>query len=317
MSKEEPKQKKQKFSLWALFAKIGGKIAPVLLKSAKAFKFLKFGLAIASFAGYAYLFTWKFALLIMVALAWHESGHVWAMKRMGIKTKGFYFIPFIGGAAVATENFKTYGQNSYIAIMGPIWGLVLAAASFVAYLITGYPMLAAAASWMAMINLFNLLPIMPLDGGQLMRGIAFSIGRKLGIAFLIVSWLLCIFLTIKFKLGLLAFFVFLGAFDIVYELLRRRRERKFREEIETREREFAEKMKKKWGDQYERVFGRLNEFNAAAKIKEEPQPTPLQGKQFFWTVASYVLTALLLILIVKFTAHVPGGDLAANFLADK
>lgn len=299
-------ESKKKFSLWALFGKLGGKLVPVLLKAGKAFKFLKFGLAVASFATYAYLFTWKFALLIMIALAWHESGHVWAMKKMGIKTKGFYFIPFIGGAAVATERFKTYGQNSYIAIMGPAWGLALSAASFFVYLITQQPLFAAAASWMAMINLFNLLPIMPLDGGQLMRGIAFSINKGLGIAFLVVSWVLCVFLAFTFKLALLGFFVVLGAFDIFWEILRRRRDKKFREELTQKDAEFAKRMKEKYNYDY-----------TPSKFDEPEGPTPLQGKQFLWTVGSYVLTALLLILIVKFTAHVPGGDLAANFLADK
>ena len=100
MSKSQPGLKA---GLLTLAGKIFAKVLPVLVKSLKLLKFGKMGLAAASFAGYAILFSWKFALLLMIAVGWHESGHVWAMKKMGIKTKGFYFIPFVGGAAVANE----------------------------------------------------------------------------------------------------------------------------------------------------------------------------------------------------------------------
>lgn len=302
------KKKKNKTGIWALFVKLGSKGLAILAKFAKAFKFLKFGLAAASFIGYAYLFTWKFALLIMIALAWHESGHVWAMKRMGIKTKGFYFIPFIGGAAVATEKCKTYGQNAYIAIMGPIWGFALALTSYIAFLITKQPLFAASASWMAMINIFNLFPIMPLDGGQLMRGIAFSLSRRIGIVFLVISWLLCIYLTIKLKVFLLGLFVIIGALDIFIELGRRRKITQANEALE----EHYAARKEKWEQKYTTPY---------PVPKPTPQvddsPAPLKSKQFLWTVASYVLTTVFLILIVKLTQHIPGADLAANFLADK
>ena len=134
--------------LWLLVVKLGSKILPILIKS---LKLGKVGLAGATLAGYTYLFTWKFALLIMIAIGWHESGHVWAMKKLGIKTRGFYFVPFVGGAAVADESFKTYRQQVLVAIMGPIWGLLLAWACGVVYWYTNSPMWAAAAGWMAMI----------------------------------------------------------------------------------------------------------------------------------------------------------------------
>jgi len=299
---------KNRTGIIAFFAKIGGKFLTVLLKFAKAFKLLKFGLMAASFAGYAYLFTWKFALLIMIALAWHESGHVWAMKRMGIKTKGYFFIPFVGGAAVATERCKTYGQNSYIAIMGPIWGFTLALVSYIVFLVTQQPLFAAAACWQATINLFNLFPIMPLDGGQLMRSITFSINRRVGIVFLVVSLAVCIFLTFKLKIFLFGLFVIIGAVDLLIEWNRRRSNKKLDDEVAEKYQQYKECWEK----------ASTKPFPIPKKEPLSPSgPSPLNRKQFIWTVSSYVLTTLLLIGVVKLTQHVPGADIAANFMADK
>ena len=106
----------------AVFAKMGPSILSLLGKLLKLSKLVKVGLAAASFATYAYMFSWKFALILMAMIGFHECGHVWAMKRQGIKTKGFYFIPFFGGAAIADETFGTRWKEFVIAIMGPAWG---------------------------------------------------------------------------------------------------------------------------------------------------------------------------------------------------
>ncbi|MEC8225811.1 MAG: site-2 protease family protein, partial [Pseudomonadota bacterium] len=71
-----------------------------LFKSAKV---VKAALAGASVAGYAWLFSIEFALMLIACLVVHEYGHVRAMKYFGIKTKGIYLIPFVGGLAVSDD----------------------------------------------------------------------------------------------------------------------------------------------------------------------------------------------------------------------
>lgn len=278
--------KMKRASLWALLLKIGTKLLSVIVKFAKAFKFLKLGLAVASFAGYALLFSWKFAVLIMIALAWHESGHVWAMKKSGIKTKGFYFIPFLGGAAIAEERYKSYGQNAFIAIMGPIWGALLSIASLIVFYVTDNPLFAAAASWMALINLFNLFPIVPLDGGQLIRSIAFSISKNLGFIFLIVSFIGVVFLTFELKIMLFGIFILVGGAELLMEF------------------NFRNKNKQ--------ILDKLTEEEAAEF--RHPYPSAMNVKQLTMTILSYVITAAILIIVMKLTNHIPGADLASQFL---
>lgn len=284
-------EKKQSVGIWALIAKFGGKLVSFL---GKAFKLTKVGFAAASFAGYALLFSWKFALLLMIAVGFHESGHVWAMKKMGIKTKGFYFIPFIGGAAIAEEEYRTYGENAFISIMGPIWGMLMAFGAACAYWATGNPLWAAAGAWMSTINLFNLLPITPLDGGQLMRAIAFSINKTLGVIFLVVSMLLAGFVLWKLHIGLFVLILGIGALELFLEISRRIKLRKFqRGELH------------KWA-----LPGSL--LNDEGEVKH--YPTDMTKMQLALTVLSYVGTIAGLLAILFALSHVDGADLAKNFL---
>ena len=201
----------------ALGVKLGPKLISVGVKLAKVAKVGKMGLAIGSMAAYAYLFTWQFAVLIMISLFFHESGHIWAMKRCGLKTKGIYFIPFLGAAAVSEDTFGTRKNEVYIAIMGPIWGFALAVVTLTGYYITGNALFAAAAGWMAMVNLFNLLPISPLDGGRIMKSITFSIDSKMGLIFLVTGIIVSIFLTFWARLILFLILLLIGTLELFFE----------------------------------------------------------------------------------------------------
>ncbi len=186
--------------LIAIMTKVGFKLLSVMIKFAKIGKV---GMAVGTMATYSYLFTWQFALVLMVSLFVHENGHVWMMKRCGMVVKGIYFIPFVGAAAVAEGDFPSPKDEANIAIMGPIWGLILVVFTIFVYKITGSAFFGAIAGWMAMMNLFNLLPISPLDGGRIMKSIAFSIGSNTGLIFMMVG--IAIFMAITIWKGIVLF----------------------------------------------------------------------------------------------------------------
>jgi Zn-dependent protease len=215
------RMKKLRAGLFALAGKFGAKVVPVLAKLAKGLKVGKVGLAGASLASYAYMFTWEFAAMIMFMLFVHESGHIWAMKRCGVKTKGIYFLPFVGGAAVADDEFPSRGAEVFIAIMGPIWGFALALLTGLVYIVTENPLFAAAAGWMAMVNLFNLLPINPLDGGRIMKSIAYSVHSRVGLVFLVLGLIGSGFLAFKVGFGLFVFLLIVGGLELAFEYKRR------------------------------------------------------------------------------------------------
>jgi hypothetical protein len=81
-----------------VLAKVGGKLLGVLAKLFKGAKVGKLASAGISMGAWSILYSWKFALLIMLLLIVHESGHVFVMRQMGMRTKGIYFIPLLGAA---------------------------------------------------------------------------------------------------------------------------------------------------------------------------------------------------------------------------
>jgi Zn-dependent protease len=139
----------------------------------------KLGLALLSFAVWTMLFSWKFAILIMVSIGFHEYGHIVAMRWRGLRTMGFYFLPLTGGVSVSVDPYRSYKDWSIVAIMGPVFGLILAIAMALLYYGTGFSIFASAAAFMCMVNAFNLLPIYPLDGALLLRTVVSSLRKDI------------------------------------------------------------------------------------------------------------------------------------------
>ncbi len=197
--------------------KILPKIFLFIVKFIKGMKVGQVGLMAASVAAYSYFFTWQFALAIVAGILIHELGHVWAMKRYKMKVKGIYFIPFLGAAAVADNQFKTRWIEAYVALMGPIWGFAVSAVFAAVYILTDNPLWAALAGVNSFLNIINLLPINPLDGGRIIKSIAFSLHSRVGYALLIVSMIGALLIAIKAGLWLFVIIGALGILDLFFE----------------------------------------------------------------------------------------------------
>jgi putative peptide zinc metalloprotease protein len=189
-----------------------------VLQSDGKFDLTKIGLLIITSALYCLFLNWKFAVLLMVSIGWHESGHVWAMRRVEVYTKGFYFIPFLGGVAISDTAYKSYADKIIVLIMGPLWGMLLALVTLIAFLITGNEYLGAAAWWQAILNLFNLLPVNPLDGGQILRAILGSVKKRVADAFSLLSVIFFAALLIKFQSLIFGLALLLSVSDLIMHL---------------------------------------------------------------------------------------------------
>lgn len=147
-------------------ASVGGVIALVVklsTKFAKSFKILQVAATTGSFA---LLTTWQFAGVIVTALVLHEYGHILAMKHFGMKVKGFYLIPFVGGVAVSETQTKKMYERVMVSLAGPASGVLIILVLSAVYSMTHDPFVAAIAGWVALFNVIQLLPFLPLDGGQ-------------------------------------------------------------------------------------------------------------------------------------------------------
>lgn len=189
-----------------------------LLKSAKVIKVL---FAAGSLAAYSWLFSAQFAIALVLCLVFHEYGHIKAMKYFGLKTKGIYLIPFVGGLALSDDKINTRWQDVVISIMGPFFGLILSLACLVGYWLTDIEILAGLAVFNALLNLFNMLPVLPLDGGHVLKSIAFSINSKIGLVVCVLGAVLGVYISYHFGLALLGFLLAIGSIEIFFEYKRR------------------------------------------------------------------------------------------------
>ncbi len=119
---------------------------------------------------YAQLFGWAFGVGIVLLILVHESGHVVVARIIGLPVTLPVMIPFLGAFVSMKQQPRTVAQESIMAIGGPVLGSIAAALCYVGYLqmpnsSTGQ-LLRALAYFGFLINLFNLIPLTPLDGGR-------------------------------------------------------------------------------------------------------------------------------------------------------
>ncbi len=130
---------------------------------------------------------WEFTLWLIPVLLLHEAGHWAAMKVFGYRNLRMFFIPLFG-AAVMGQNWNVPGwKKALVSLAGPVPGILLGVALAVAGLITGQQWVKTAALLLLLINGFNLLPVLPLDGGHTLHATLFCRNRWLDITFRFVA----------------------------------------------------------------------------------------------------------------------------------
>ena len=134
-----------------------------------------------------------------------------------------YFIPFLGAAAVADEEFPSREAENFVALMGPTVGLILSILSYLVFVITNDLEFVAAAGWMAMINLINLLPIMPLDGGRVLRSISFSFGSWRGLILIGIGMIAGAAILMKMGFWLFVILIPFGIIEVVFDFKKERK----------------------------------------------------------------------------------------------
>jgi Zn-dependent protease len=152
--------------LLALLAKFGTALKALLIALPNLKLFVTAGTALVSVAAYSIFFGWEFAAGFVVLLFVHEMGHVIALRREGIKASAPMFIPFMGAAIFSRSLGDNALAEARVGLAGPILGSLGAAAVAAVGELTGSSLLIALAYFGFFINLFNLLPVVPLDGGR-------------------------------------------------------------------------------------------------------------------------------------------------------
>ncbi|MCP5265720.1 MAG: site-2 protease family protein [Burkholderiaceae bacterium] len=130
------------------------------------------GTMLLSVFTYAFVFGWRYAVGFVGLLLVHEMGHFLAAKQRGLDVGAPTFIPFVGAWIQLKEQPHDAETEAFVGIAGPMLG---SAAAFVCYLLareTGSSLLLALSYSGFILNLFNLIPITPLDGGRIVAVIS-------------------------------------------------------------------------------------------------------------------------------------------------
>ncbi len=137
------------------------------LKASVVLVKFKFALSMAvSVIAYAFIFGWWYAVGFVALIAVHELGHVVALRFMGIKASLPTFIPFMGAFVTMKSKPKSVAHEAVSALAGPAIGTLGALAAFELSHVFNSPLLRALAYTGFFLNLFNLVPALPLDGGR-------------------------------------------------------------------------------------------------------------------------------------------------------
>ena len=180
LSTERPTERR------TLRGRIGSAIAAVVAVIAKFFAAIKgvvllipklkllttAGTALVSVAAYSLWFGWTFAVGFVILLFVHEMGHVLQLRKEGIKASAPMFVPFLGAVVMMRQMPDDALAEARVGLAGPVLGTAGSAVCLAIGEATGSDLFRALAYIGFFLNLFNLLPIVPLDGGRAMAAMA-------------------------------------------------------------------------------------------------------------------------------------------------
>lgn len=161
-----------------------------------------------------------YVYLLIPILLFHEAGHFLMMKIFGYRNLKMFFIPLFG-AAVSGRNYNVAGwKKVVVSLMGPTPGIMLGAMLGCVGLIFRNAFLQKFSLLLLILNGFNLIPFIPLDGGWALQAIIFSRHYFFDVAFKVVAALAMLGLSILLKtqslmyVGIFAFVSLPVAFSV-------------------------------------------------------------------------------------------------------
>ena len=188
-----------------LLVKFGAKLKGLLFLLPKLKLFSTSASMLVSIGAYALIWGWRFAIGFVLLLLVHEYGHVLQLRREGIKATAPMFIPFLGAFVGMKEMPKDAAAEARVGLAGPVLGSLACIVPVGLYFATGNVLFQALAFVGFFLNLFNLLPVLPLDGGRAMAALSPWMW--------VIGFVLLVASTLVFPNPLMLIILLLGGFE--------------------------------------------------------------------------------------------------------
>lgn len=125
------------------------------------------GTMVVSVFAYALVFGVWYAAGLVALIFVHEMGHFLAARSRGLEVGAPTFIPFVGAWIELKQMPHDVETEAWVGLAGPLLGSIGALACYYGYRASGEPLLLALAYAGFFLNLFNLIPVSPFDGGRI------------------------------------------------------------------------------------------------------------------------------------------------------
>ena len=156
----------------ALIVKFAAKLKALLILLPKLKLLTTSGSMLVSVAAYSLIWGWQFAAGFVLLLLVHEMGHVIQLRREGVPASAPLFIPLLGAVVGMKQAPKDAATEARVGLAGPILGSIGCLVPLGLYEATGNNLFRALAFVGFFLNLINLLPVLPLDGGRAMAALS-------------------------------------------------------------------------------------------------------------------------------------------------
>ncbi len=165
---------------------------------------------------------------LLVVLLIHELGHFFAMKLFNYNNVKLFFIPLLGAYVSGKKLIISQRQMSIVILAGPVPGIIIGFCLFMVNFIYPSEPLMMLANIFLFLNLFNLLPFMPLDGGRLIEVLFLKQNHSIRIVFTLIS----IFGLATFSIYNKSILFLIIPISMVFELIMEIKNQKIRNYLE-------------------------------------------------------------------------------------
>lgn len=234
-------------------------------------------------------------VILVFVLLLHEAGHLLAMQLFGYRDLQILFIPFLGAVAMGKKTACPAWQKAVIDLAGPVPGIVLAAVLWSSGLTNQYDWMESAIGMLLLLNVFNLLPIHPLDGGQLTNLLVFQRWPNMQLLFVLGSISLFLWGSWKLQSPILALLGFFLAFTVRYQYAESKLLAKIRKsDFAFNEHSDTDQLRKIYRAMQDLQFqwSFADKWQTARNVKDKIGAPLAKGKETFFGMGFYLIVLL-------------------------